>query len=315
MSPSVLIVGGAGEMGRWYARFLADAGWEVTIHDVSPDAAMVAREGGWARADDLSVAGRCDAVLVSVPIDRVADAVAGVAPRMRRGSLLCDITSVKVAPMEAMARHAPAGVDVIGSHPLFGPTMPAARGQTVILTPLGGRSETWMPRLRDLYASAGVKVEVLSPEEHDRLMAVVQGLTHFVYIALGGTLRALGFDVSRSRRFTSPIYDIFLDLVGRILAQNPELYALIQTQLDLGQVHAAFQQECRRLAGMVADGDQDGVERYMLAARQHFGDVDGALRRSDRLIAQQMKGKAADAPGARERENAVGGGPAEPRDE
>ena len=314
MSPKALIVGGAGEMGRWYARFLADAGWDVAIHDVSPDAARVAREGGWAHDSDLSALDVYDVALVSVPIDRVEDVVANVAPRMREGSLLCDITSVKVKPVEAMAHHAPAGVEVIGSHPLFGPTMPTARGQTVILTPLPGRSEAWLPRLLGVYARAGVKVEVLSPEEHDRLMAVVQGLTHFVYIALGGTLRALDFNVAHSRRFTSPIYDIFLDLVGRILAQNQELYALIQTNLDLGQVHAAFQQECHHLAGMVADGDLDGVERYMLAARRHFGDVNGALRRSERLIARQIDDKVAGAPGSAEPEN-TGRGRSGPREE
>jgi len=289
MSFRVLVVGGAGEMGRWYARFLSDAGWEVFIHDPRPDALHIAREGGWELVTVLDDLSGFDVVLVSVPIDAVADAVETVAPAMREGSLLCDLTSVKVEPVKVMESCAPAGVDVVGMHPLFGPTMQDAGGQTVILTPVEGRSETWIPRLERLYETAGVRVEIVTPREHDHIMSVVQGLTHFVYIAMGGTMRNLGFDVSGSRRFTSPIYDIFLDVIGRILAQDPRLYALIQTNLDLRNVHGAFAEECRRLADMVDANDKDGVEEYIRAAREHFGDVDGALKRSDSLVVHRIE--------------------------
>ncbi len=288
MSYRVLIVGGAGEMGRWYARFLKQAGWDVSVHVRNPNAERVARDGGLSIETDLSRSGEFDVVLISVPIDQVSGVVEAVAPVMRAGSLLCDITSVKRGPVRVMNACAPDGVEVIGSHPLFGPSLPDARGQTVILTPVEGRDETWLPRLVQLYTGAGARVEILSPEEHDRMTSVMQGLTHFVYITMGGTLRALDFDVSSSRKFTSPIYDIFLDIVGRILAQDPRLYALIQTNLDLEVVHSIFVNECKRLAGLVAAGDGESVENYINAAREHFGDVDGAFVRSDRLVSRRI---------------------------
>ena len=288
MSYRVLIVGGAGEMGRWYAIFLKQAGWDVSIHARSPKAKRVARDFGWNIETDLSRSGEFDVVLISVPIDQVSDVVEAVAPVMKAGSLLCDITSVKREPVRVMNAFAPDGVEVIGSHPLFGPSLPDARGQTVILTPVEGRDGTWLPRLMKLYTGAGARVEILSPEEHDRMTSVVQGLTHFVYIAMGGTLRALDFDVSNSRKFTSPIYDIFLDVVGRILAQDPRLYALIQTNLDLDVIHSTFINECKRLAEMVASVDEESVQNYIIAAREHFGDVGGALIRSDRLVSRRI---------------------------
>ena len=283
-----MIVGGAGEMGRWYAKFFKRAGWDVRVHVRNPNAERIAREGGWSIETDLSRAGEFDVVLISVPIDQVSGVVKTVAPFMKEGSLLCDITSVKMEPVRVMNACAPKGVEVIGSHPLFGPSLPDARGQTVILTPVEGRDETWLPRLVQLYKGAGARVEILSPEEHDRMTSVVQGLTHFVYIAMGGTLRALDFDVSSSRNFTSPIYDIFLDVVGRVLAQDPRLYALIQTNLDLELVHSTFVKECKRLADMVASGDEESVQDYISAAREHFGDVGGALNRSDRLVLRRI---------------------------
>jgi len=61
-------------------------------------------------------------------------------------------------------------------------------------------------------------------------MAVVQGLTHFNYISIGKTLEKLSFNVRESRKYSSPIYDLMLDMVGRIIGQNPKLYASIQMQ-------------------------------------------------------------------------------------
>jgi len=289
MSPGVLIIGGAGEMGRWYARFLKRAGWEVSINDTDPEAEKIACHIGCGVEPDLSCIGEFDVVLISIPIDKVADVVKTVAPGMRDGSLLCDLTSVKVEPVKVMTDYAPNGVEVIGMHPLFGPTLPDAAGQTVILTPVRGRSEKWLPEIKSIHTDAGARIEVISPAEHDHMTSVVQGLTHFVYIAMGGTLRALDFDVSGSRRFTSPIYDIFLDIIGRILAQDPRLYALIQTNLDLKEVHSTFADECRRLTDMVSSKDMEGVQDYICAAREHFGDVQGALERSDHLVARRIE--------------------------
>ena len=70
MSYRVLIVGGAGEMGRWYAKFLKRAGWDVRVHVRNPNAERIAREGGWSIETDLSRAGEFDVVLISVPIDQ-----------------------------------------------------------------------------------------------------------------------------------------------------------------------------------------------------------------------------------------------------
>jgi Prephenate dehydrogenase len=64
-----------------------------------------------------------------------------------------------------------------------------------------------------------------APEEHDRAMGFVQGMTHFMLISAGKAMKDAKFDMSESRKFSSPVYDLILDLVGRILAQDPKLTA------------------------------------------------------------------------------------------
>jgi prephenate dehydrogenase len=280
----ILIVGGTGDTGSWFARYFRDRGLEVTVWGPS-GRTEVAKEMNVRYAADLrSEAGSSDAVMVSVPIDKTVQVIQELAPCMQPGSVIMDVTSLKSAPVRAMEEYAPDGVEVLGTHPMFGPTMPALKGQTIILTPVQSRSQNWLPYFRSLFEADGAHIEVVDAEEHDRIMAVVQALTHFAYIGIGATLQALDFDVSRSRRFMSPVYEIMLDFVGRILDQNPELYASIQRNPLAATVRQTFIAECMRLSEKADSGDLEGFKKVMREAAEHYGETHQALERSDKLI-------------------------------
>ncbi|AKB34648.1 Prephenate and/or arogenate dehydrogenase (unknown specificity) [Methanosarcina siciliae C2J] len=281
----VLILGGTGEMGQWFTRFFKERGYEVTVWGKGGKV-EVARKLNVPFASDLDAAiPENDIVIVSVPINATEETIAEVAPKMKAGSLLMDFTSIKVKPVEAMQRFAPAGVEILGTHPMFGPTIPTIRGQTVILVPVKERSEKWFPVMRQLFEEGGAHVEITTAAEHDRLVSVVQGLTHFAYISIGTTIDRLDFDIKKSRKFVSPVYSIMLDFVGRILGQNPYLYALIQMENPgVLEVHEAFVEECEELSGLVRAHDEEGFVRKMKAAARKYDDTAHALRRSDKLI-------------------------------
>jgi prephenate dehydrogenase len=117
-------------------------------------------------------------------------------------------------------------------------------------------------------------------------MAVVQGLTHFTYISLGKTLQELDFDIKKSRNFSSPIYELMLDMVGRIIGQDPRLYAEIQMQNPkVPGVHEKFIETARKLSESVKKGDEAAFVSAMADAARHFDDVDRAMGRSDKAIA------------------------------
>ncbi|WP_406660597.1 prephenate dehydrogenase [Methanolobus sp. ZRKC3] len=281
----VLIIGGTGEMGQWFSRFFKENDYEVTVWG-SSGKVEIAEHLGVEFAHDLDTSiSESDIVIITVPIDITERVIADTAPKMKNDSLLMDLTSLKVGPTEAMLKYAPQGVGILGTHPMFGPSIPSLHGQTFILTPIEGRSEKWLPVMRELFESSGAHIEIISPREHDHFVSVVQGLTHFAYITIGTTFNRLDFSVSESRRFMSPVYDIMVDFVGRILGQNPYLYAFIQMENpEVLKVHKAFMQECSDMSRIVEEHDVEGFITKMRDAATHFGDTAAALRRSDKLI-------------------------------
>jgi Prephenate dehydrogenase len=287
----ILILGGTGETGSWFARYFKSKGWEVAIWGPSGKVEVAERLGVRYAHDMMAEVEESDVVLVSVLIEKTVEVIRQVAPRMHSGSLIMDVTSVKSGPVRAMKTYAPKGVEVLGTHPMFGPTMPTLFGQTIIFTPAEGKTGKWLGVIKSLFESDGAKIEILGAEEHDETMAVVQALTHFAYISIGAALKALDFDVQRSHRFMSPVYEIMIDFVGRILDQNPELYASIQMNPKAAAARQAFVSECMRLCEKTDDGDMEGFKQMMREAALHYGGTHEALQRSDRVINSRIREK------------------------
>jgi len=289
------IIGGAGAMGRWFAAFFKANGAEVRIVDTNANTGEIAKRLGvqFLNTDVLKEGElngeilNADVVLISVPIDITARVIERIGPKMHAGSLLMDITTVKKMPVETMQRCTNAGVEILGSHPLFGPSTKSMQGQTVIFVP--SRKGQLYERIYELFEGAGAKIEFLTAAEHDEIMAVIQGLTHFVLISFGIALKDLDFDVAESRRYMNPMVAILMDFVGRLLHQDPHLSALIQTNFDMGEVHEAFLSGAKRLFELVSAGN---VEEFMAETRmavRHFGDTKRAQLDSDKIIEEQIK--------------------------
>jgi prephenate dehydrogenase len=294
----ITIIGGAGGMGKWFAGFFKESGDEVQIVDKSAETEEIAKELGVRfLITDLLNEDRVneeivdtEVVLISVPIDITERVIERVGPAMRAGSLLMDITSVKRMPVETMERCTNAGVEILGTHPLFGPSTKSIQGQTIIFVPSRAVGPVY-ERIYELFERAGTKIELLTAEVHDEIMAVIQGLTHFVLISFGIALKNLDFEVDESRKFMYPMVEIVMDFVGRLLHQDPHLYALIQMNFEMGTVHEAFLAGANRLYELVAAGDVAGFMSEMMMAKKHFGDTERAQIDSDTVIEEKTKEK------------------------
>ena len=266
------IIGGKGAMGKYFTSFFERNGYKVLI------------SGRKNPLSNKQLAKKADVVIVSVPIDKTEEVINEVAPHIKKSGLLMDFTSLKVFPMKAM-KQTKAGY--LGCHPLFGPTTPI-EGQLVILCP--GRSSKWMNWFKKLLEANKVIVKTMTPKKHDQLMAYVQALTHFSDIALSDVLRKSGLPVKDMVTIQSPVYRLELDMMGRILNQDPNLYANIQIGNPLSiKVMKDFMKSCEQLTDIVKNKDVKAFTRYFNRNKKYLGEfTEQAMVESNRLIKEML---------------------------
>ena len=288
---TIVIIGGYGGMGMLFARLFLDEGHKVIVTGPTESKGVKAEKelNVTYLKDNCKAAKTGDVVIITVPIDYTIETIKEVAPCVKKGALLTDFTSVKEEPCRAMAEFSNEDVEVIGMHPMFGPKVIELEGQVVVLTPVRpafGGEYKWMPWLLEFLNKHRAKIIKSTPEEHDKVISVVQGLTHFTYISIGKTLKDIDFDIKKSRKFASPIYELMLDMIGRIIGQDPHLYASIQmTNPRVLEVHKAFFKSAKELSETVKNKDHEKFVKYMSEAAKHFDDVDAAMGKSNKAVA------------------------------
>jgi prephenate dehydrogenase len=249
--PAVCVVGGAGRMGGWFARFFAERGHAVSIADPA------------GRAPGRAVVEAAQVVLLAVPASAMAQALAEVGPWTRPGQLVVDICSLKEEPCRLMARHA--RCRTLGMHPLFGPGAGSLQGQTVFLCGLDGCG--WSRWLQGLLQEAGARLVELEPRRHDRLMAVAQTMRHLLVGALAAAWEELGFDPRAEAHLAGPWFGRLLALWEQQSRQPAELYAELALANPYGRRAArCLASHLDRLAGLAERGQAQALVRALEAA-------------------------------------------------
>ncbi|MFC1896391.1 prephenate dehydrogenase/arogenate dehydrogenase family protein [Thermodesulfobacteriota bacterium] len=250
------IIGGTGKMGRWFGAFFKERGHDVLIC------------GRRTRCTIQDVAGLCRVVILSVPLEAALSLTETVGPLLHEDQVLMDICSLKETITRKM--EASTGAEVIGTHPLFGPRAESVRGQNVVVCP--ARGEAWLQWLRAILEGAGASVVQCDARIHDRKMGLVQGLNHFLTIALALTLREAGETLDDILPFATPIFRLKLDLVGRLFAQDLELYQdLIRKNAHTVPMLETFIREVQKAQGTLLESTDSEAIHLLRELRAFVG--------------------------------------------
>jgi prephenate dehydrogenase len=126
-----------------------------------------------------------DFVILSVPISAMEETCRRIAPYLRSGQTIIDVCSVKVGPIRVMRECLPDFVQILGTHPLFGPDSgkDGIAGLKIVLCPVRIEASL-VTRVRQELESLGLRVLEVSPEEHDRQAARTQAIFHLLARAM-----------------------------------------------------------------------------------------------------------------------------------
>ena len=256
MQPVIGIVGSAGAYGRWLSRFFAERmGLRVIGHDPA-DAAS---------SSEASLLEHADVLVFAAPIRSTPALIRHyltLSAGAETGRLWMDVTSIKSAPVDAMLL---SKAEVVGLHPMTAPPKsPTLKGRVLVVCEARLRHwRGWLEAFTDALEAECVRA---SPEQHDRVMALVQSMVHASHLAQAGVLKeqaALAGELPALMTFRSAAFEMDAAILSRILSLNPAIYEDIQFgNPHTREVLRSLAVRVRRLSELVEDGSQAARDAF-----------------------------------------------------
>lgn len=202
-SPRRVAIVGAGLLGGSFALAIRGRYREATLIGVSRsqrsrDAAVRCGAVHEAVEDAKEACRQADLVVLATPVDRIASLAITAASVCSEDALITDLGSTKASIVVAVHKHPLAARMFVGSHPIAGSEKTGAQharaelfaSRPVVLTPIDQSDPCRVRRASELWQSIGARVVVMTPEDHDRVMALISHVPHLVASALANLLDA-----------------------------------------------------------------------------------------------------------------------------
>ncbi|KAA8996202.1 bifunctional chorismate mutase/prephenate dehydrogenase [Affinibrenneria salicis] len=267
----VVIIGGRGQMGRLFDKMLTLSGYQVRVLE----------QEDWPQAESLLA--DAGMVIVSVPIHLTEEVIARL-PRLPADCILVDLASVKNRPLQAMlaAHRGP----VLGLHPMFGPDSGSLAKQVVVYC--DGRQPEAYQWLLEQIQVWGARLHRISAVEHDQNMAFIQALRHFATFAYGLHLAEENVQLEQLLALSSPIYRLELAMVGRLFAQDPQLYAdiIMSSESNLALIKRYYQRFGEAIK-LLETGDKAAFINSFRKVEHWFGDYAARFQAESRTLLRQ----------------------------
>lgn len=205
-----------------------------------------------------------DLVVVCTPVGALGAVAAEIEPHLKKGAILTDVGSVKLAVIRDMGPHVPEGVHFIPGHPIAGteqsgPDAGFAElfdGRWCILTPVPGTDQGAIERLSAFWTACGSKVDIMEPKHHDLVLAIVSHLPHIIAYNIVGTAsdletvtqsEVIKYSASGFRDFT------------RLAASDPTMWrdVCLNNKEPILEMLARFSEDLTALQRAIRWGDGD----------------------------------------------------------
>ena len=186
--------------------------YEVSVYDPENSAGDIAK--------DLEYVLESVIVFIAVPIRSFEITIKSISKYNLYNTTIIDVCSVKIYPVKIMEKYLPNHVGIIASHPHFGPdSYSPFRELKTTLYPIRDSYKRY-DEVKDFFERSSIRVVKLSPDEHDSMAALSQGITHFIGRVLNEAgvvstqINTLGFNdlLGVIEQTCNDSWDLFKDL-------------------------------------------------------------------------------------------------------
>jgi cyclohexadieny/prephenate dehydrogenase len=220
-----------------------------------------------------AVAG-ADLVILCIPVGACGAVAQEIGPHLARGAIVSDVGSVKAALVRDMAPHLPPHAHFVPAHPVAGtehsgPDSGFAElfiNRWCILTPSEGTDPDAVERLRAFWAALGARVEIMTAEHHDLVLAITSHLPHLIAYTIVGTADELA-QVTSSEviKFSAGGFRDFT----RIAASDPTMWrdVFLSNKDAVLEMLGTFNEDLSRLTRAIRRGDGEALFEHFTRTR------------------------------------------------
>jgi cyclohexadieny/prephenate dehydrogenase len=215
-----------------------------------------------------------DLVILCIPVGACGAVTQEIAAHLQAGAIVSDVGSVKGAVVKDMAPHLPERAHFVPAHPVAGtehsgPDSGFAElfiDRWCILTPPDGTDAAAVERLRAFWAAMGAKVEIMTPEHHDLVLAITSHLPHLIAYTIVGTADELA-QVTSSEviKFSAGGFRDFT----RIAASDPTMWrdVFLANKDAVLEMLGTFNEDLSKLTRAIRRGDGEALFEHFTRTR------------------------------------------------
>ena len=217
-----------------------------------------------------------DLIVLCTPVTTIIPLIQNMISKIRPGTLITDVGSVKEPIVMEAEKLVPEGVYFVGSHPIAGGENSGLEASTAdlyqnakcIVTPTGKTNNKALEKISALWQAVGMQVINLSAEEHDFVFGAVSHLPHIVVYAL---MNPLGSLRTQDNREVTAFSGAGLKDITRIASSDPVMWRDIclsnrNHSLDLID---RFQNKLDEIRSTIEKGDGQALKEEFIAANKY----------------------------------------------
>jgi prephenate dehydrogenase len=241
-----------------FTRLLKEQGHSIRLYDVVGGRARdLAGHHAveWSESLSGAVSG-AELTLICAPTDVVPGIIDEVAIYAGGGSIVSEISSLKIRTVLALRRAA--RLRPLSIHPMFGPDIKSFSDETIAVVAVRDQ-ERETETAKALFP--GGKLVPVEPDIHDRCMASILSLPYFVNVAFAGVLSQE--DLSLMRELAGPTFEVQLAVTECVVGESPELIrSLIADNQFSWELVDRFLEESKRVQRLFEFGPRE-VDRFL----------------------------------------------------
>ena len=290
---------GLGDMGLLYARRFLEAGWSVCgcdreerYQELKESMASLLPEVEIYR-NGFYVSRTADYIIYSVEAENIEKIVALYGPATKVNAIVGGQTSCKSPEISSFEKHLPADVEIVSVHSLHGPRVDTT-GQPLVLIQHRASQESF-DFVESVMSCLRSKHVYLTYEEHDKITADTQAVTHAAFLSMGVAWHNSHQYPWETPKWTGGIENAKINISMRIFSNKWHVYAgLAITNPSAHKQISQYAISCEEIFTMMIQGRRDELRERILDAKQKvFGHLgkDHQLLLDDDLLQQYSLAK------------------------